>query len=75
MSTVENTTFSHILGPKLTIYVQIDPRGATKRDTAQPQYDVEYGVMGTGPIVILIVATERISLDVEMFVEPSSAPQ
>jgi hypothetical protein len=39
-----------------------------KRETVQPQHDVEYAVMGTGPIVILIFATERISLDVRIVV-------
>jgi hypothetical protein len=49
-------------------HVQIVQRGATKRETVQRQHDVEYAVMGTGPIVILIFATERISLDVRIVV-------
>jgi hypothetical protein len=48
------------------IYVQIVQCGATKGETLQPQHDVEYAVMGTGLIVILIFAIERISLDVRI---------
>jgi hypothetical protein len=50
------------------IYVQIVQCGATKRETVQPQHNVEHGVMGTGLIIILIIAMERISLDVRIVV-------
>jgi hypothetical protein len=68
MSTVKNTAFSHIRYPKLRTYVPIVQRGATKRETVQPQHKMEYAVMGTGPIIILIFTTERISLEVRIVV-------